>query len=402
MSPGGAGLQGRLYEIPDTRVSERVQHFPESVIREMTRLANLHGAINLSQGFPDFDPPQEILKAAKEALDKGHNQYSTTWGAEEFRQAIAESFERFQGLRVDPDENVVVTCGATEAMMAAMLSLVNPGEEVIIFEPFYENYGPDSIVSGARPRFVTMEWPGFSVPEESLREAFGPATKAVILNTPNNPTGKVFDLNEMKLIADLCEDYDAICVTDEIYEHIVYDGKRHVSIATLGGMWERTVTINSLSKTFSVTGWRLGYAVAPRTLTAALRRTHDFLTVGAPHPLQIAGARALRMPDTYFEDLRRDYAERRRVLLDALTSVGFRCIRPSGAYYIMADITPLGFDDDVKFSRYMVEDIGVAVVPGSSFYSRPEDGRHIVRFAFPKRVETLREAARRLERLKSP
>lgn len=402
MRRGGEGLESRVYEIPDARVSERVQHFPESVIREMTRLANLHGAINLSQGFPDFDPPAEIIQAAKEALEAGYNQYSTTWGAEEFRQAIAESFQRFQGLDVDPDENVVVTCGATEAMMTAMLSVVNPGEEVIIFEPFYENYGPDSIVSGARPRFVTMEWPDFSVREEPLKEAFGRKTKAIILNTPNNPTGKVFTRDEMMLIADLCVDHDVVCVTDEIYEHIVYDGKRHISMATLGYMWERTITINSLSKTFSVTGWRLGYSIAPRSLTAALRRTHDFLTVGAPHPLQIAGARALRMPDAYFERLRRDYEERRRVLVEALDSLGFRCIKPSGAYYIMADIRPLGFDDDVKFSRYLVEEVGVAVVPGSSFYFRPEDGRHIVRFAFPKRVETLKEAAQRLGRLSQP
>ncbi|MFQ5838571.1 MAG: pyridoxal phosphate-dependent aminotransferase [Thermoplasmata archaeon] len=401
MSYGEEGAQSRPFEIPDRRLSDRVQYFPESVIREMTRLSNTYGAINLSQGFPDFDPPQEIIGAVKRALDGGYNQYSTTWGAEDFRLAIAESFHRFQGMSVDPDENVVVTCGATEAMMAAMLSLVNPGDEVIIFEPFYENYGPDSIVSGASPTFVPMEWSDFAIDEERLKEAFGHRTKAIILNTPNNPTGKVFDPGELRLIADLCEDHDVVCVSDEIYEHIVYDGRKHVSIATQGSMWERAVTINSLSKTFSVTGWRLGYAVASETLTAAIRRTHDFLTVGAPHPLQIAGAHALRMPDSYFEGLRKDYAERRELLFESLHSVGFRCVKPSGAYYIMADITPLGFDDDVEFTQYLVKEIGVAVVPGSSFYSRPEEGRHIVRFAFPKRMETLETAARRLEKLRA-
>ncbi len=399
MSSGEEGLHTTPFEIPDSRLSERVQHFPESVIREMTRLSNAYGAINLSQGFPDFDPPAEIIQAAKRAMDDGYNQYSTTWGSEDFREAIVASFSRFQGMDVDPNENVVVTCGATEAMMASMLSLINPGDEVIVFEPFYENYGPDSIVSGARPRFVPMEWPTFRIGEEDLKAAFGPLTKALILNTPNNPTGKVFDIAELKLIGDLCEDYDAVCVTDEIYEHIVYDGRAHISIATLGDMWERTITISSLSKTFSMTGWRLGYAVATDTLTAALKRTHDFLTVGAPHPLQVAGARALEMPDSYFEDLRKDYTKRREVLFDSLQSLGFRCVKPGGAYYIMADMTHLGFEDDVSFAEYMVKEVGVAVVPGSSFFSHPEQGRSLVRFAFPKRLETLEEATRRLEKL---
>ncbi len=399
MSYGGEGLKSAPYEIPDARLADRVQHFPESIIREMTRLSEAHGAINLSQGFPDFDPPQEIIQAAKTALEEGYNQYSTTWGARPFREAIAQSFQRFQGMEVDPDENVVVTCGATEAMMASMLSLVNPGEEVIIFEPFYENYGPDSIVSGAKPRFVSLEWPEFRVEEERLKEAFGTGTKALILNTPNNPTGKVFESGEMRLIADLCEDHNVVCVTDEIYEHILYDGRRHISIATLGDMWDRTVTINSLSKTFSVTGWRLGYALAPDTLTAAIKRTHDFLTVGAPHPLQVAGVRALMMPDSYFEGLREDYSRRREVLFKALQSIGFRCIRPGGAYYIMADIGPLGYQDDWAFTGYLVKDVGVAVVPGSSFYSDPAAGSHLVRFAFPKKLQTLKEAARKLQKL---
>ena len=387
------------FAIADARVSDRVQHFPESVIREMTRLANRHGAINLAQGFPDFDPPEEILEAARDALTEGYNQYATTWGAEDFRQAIAESALRFQGLEVDPDAHVVVTCGATEAMMAAMLSLIDPGEEVVVLEPFYENYGPDAVVSGARPVFVPMEWPTYRLDEEALKAAFGRETKAIILNTPNNPTGRVFDEGSLRLVADLCSDHDVVCVTDEIYEHIVYDGRRHVSIATLGGMWERTVTISGLSKTFSVTGWRLGYALAPRTLTEALKRTHDFLTVGAPHPLQIAGAHALRMGDSYFEALRAAYAERREVLYDALTAIGFKCAKPEGSYYIMADIRPLTDKDDVGFSRFLVEEVGVAVVPGSSFFADPADGRFFVRFAFPKRVETLREATERLEKV---
>ncbi|MEE9268604.1 MAG: aminotransferase class I/II-fold pyridoxal phosphate-dependent enzyme [Thermoplasmata archaeon] len=387
------------FAIADARVSDRVQHFPESVIREMTRLANRHGAINLSQGFPDFDPPEEILEAARDALAEGYNQYATTWGAEDFRQAIAESALRFQGLEVDPDAHVVVTCGATEAMMAAMLSLIDPGEEVVVLEPFYENYGPDAIVSGARPVFVPMEWPTYRLDEEALKAAFGRETKALILNTPNNPTGRVFDEGTLRLVADLCSDHDVVCVTDEIYEHIVYDGRRHVSIATLGGMWERTVTISGLSKTFSVTGWRLGYALSPRTLTEALKRTHDFLTVGAPHPLQIAGAYALRMGDSYFEALRAAYTERREVLYDALTAIGFQCAKPEGSYYIMADIRPLTDKDDVGFSRFLVEEVGVAVVPGSSFFADPADGRFFVRFAFPKRMETLREATKRLEKV---
>ncbi|MFQ5986851.1 MAG: pyridoxal phosphate-dependent aminotransferase [Thermoplasmata archaeon] len=387
------------FAIADPRVSDRVQHFPESVIREMTRLASRYGAINLSQGFPDFDPPAEILEAAQRALVEGYNQYATTWGAEEFRGAIAESVLRFQGLEVDPDAHVVVTCGATEAMMAAMLSLIDPGDEVVVLEPFYENYGPDAVVSGARPVFVPMEWPSYRIDEEALKAAFRRGTKAIILNTPNNPTGRVFDEGTLRLVADLCTDHGVVCVTDEIYEHILYDGRRHVSMATLGDMWEHTVTISGLSKTFSITGWRLGYAVSPRTLTEAMKRTHDFLTVGAPHPLQIAGAHALRMGDDYFEALGKEYAERREVLFNALTAIGFECAEPEGSYYIMADIRPLTDKDDVAFSRFLVEEVGVAVVPGSSFYADATHGRSFIRFAFPKRVETLRRATRRLEKV---
>lgn len=399
MPAGGGEFAARSFALPDPRVAERVQHFPESVIREMTRLANRHGAINLAQGFPDFDPPEAVVEAARDALRRGYNQYATTWGAESLRTAIAESARRFQGLHVDPDRHVVVTCGATEAMMCALLSLVNPGETVVIPEPFYENYGPDALVSGARPVFVPMAWPEFELREDDLQDAVGPETKALILNTPNNPTGQVLPETTLRLLADLCADYDVLCLTDEIYEHITYDGRRHVSIATLGDMWERTVTVSGLSKTFSVTGWRLGYAVAPESLTAALKRTHDFLTVGAPHPLQVAGAHALRMEDPYFETLRADYAERREILVGALQRIGFDCRPPEGAYYVMADIRPLGYDDDVAFSEHLVRDVGVAVVPGSSFYARPEDGRAFVRFAFPKRAATLRTAVERLQAL---
>jgi aminotransferase len=389
----------RSYAIADPRVASRVQHFPESVIREFTRLAQVHDAINLAQGYPDFDPPEELKVAAKAAIDGGYNQYSITWGARELREAVVAKVKRSYGLGVDPDENVVVTCGATEAMMATMLALINPGDEVVIFEPFYENYGPDALVSGARPRFVPMEPPGFTIDAEALKAAFGPRTKACILNTPNNPTGKVFGQEEMKLIADLATERDAIVVTDEIYEHILYDGAQHIPMATLGDMFERTVTISGLSKTYSVTGWRLGYTVAPKTLTDALRRTHDFLTVGAPHPLQMAAVAALNVPEAYYQDLASMYARKRRILYNTLQEVGFKPIMPRGAYYIMADISGLTREDDVAFANRLVQRERVAVVPGSSFYSRPEMGAHIVRFTFSKRDETLWEAARRLKGL---
>src|SRR3990170_2355634 len=311
--------------IRDRRVSHPVQLFPESVIREMTRIAHVHGAVNLAQGFPDFAPPRELTEAAKRALDGGHNQYSITWGARELRESIARRAKEFNGIDADPEANLVVTCGSTEAMMAAMLSLVNPGDEAVIFEPFYENYGPDAIVSGARPRYVRLEWPDWSLDEERLKAAFTPRTKALILNTPNNPTGKVFSRDELRLIADLCADRDVVAVTDEIYEHIVFDGARHVSLATVGDMADRTITINGISKTYSATGWRVGWAIAPRTLADAMRRTHDFLTVGAPHPLQVAAVTALSLPDAYYRDLAAMYTARRDAFVRALTEVGLAC-----------------------------------------------------------------------------
>jgi len=387
------------FRIADKRVADRVQHFPESVIREMTRVAAKHGAINLAQGFPDFDPPREIVDAARSALEGPHHQYAITWGAKPFRDAIAAKAKRFNGIDADPEANVVVTCGATEAMMAAMLSVVNPGDEVVIPEPFYENYGPDAIVSGAEARFMPMAWPSWKIDEEALKAAFTARTKAIVLNTPNNPTGKVFDRDELKLIADLVEERNALAITDEIYEHIAYGGKKHVSIATLDSMAERTVTINGLSKTYSVTGWRVGWAIAPRTIADAMKRVHDFLTVGAPHPLQIAGAVALGFPEAYYQELAGMYERKRDLLWRALEAVGFEAVRPDGAYYIMADHTPFGFADDWAFTTHLVEKIGVAVVPGSSFYSDPEDGKRYVRFMFSKKDETLREAAARLEKL---
>lgn len=387
-------------QIRDHRVSDRVQKFPESIIREMTRIAQIHGAVNLAQGFPDFDPPRAVVEAAKAALDNGYNQYSITWGARELRDAIARKAKAFNGIDANPEENLVVTCGSTEAMMTAMLSLINDGDEVIIFEPFYENYGPDAVVSGARPRYVHMRWPDWTLDEEELKAAFTPRTKALILNTPNNPTGKVFRQDELELIADLCEDHDVVAVTDEIYEHIIYDGLKHVSLAAVGNMAERTVTINGLSKTYSATGWRIGWAIAPATLASAMRRTHDFLTVGAPHPLQVAAVTALQLPQSYYDELARSYLAKRNRFVKGLQSVGLDSRAPGGAYYVMADVSGFPFEGDWSFAMYLVERLRVAVVPGSSFYGLPEDGRRFVRFNFSKRDETLAEALSRLEGLR--
>ncbi len=362
----------------------------------MTRIAALHDAVNLAQGYPDFEPPPELIAAAKKALDGGYNQYSITWGARELREAIASKAKRFNRIDADPETNIVVTCGSTEAMMAAMLSIVNVGDEVIVLEPFYENYGPDAIVSGARPKYVRLEWPDWRLSEEGLKSAFTKRTKAIILNTPNNPTGKVFSKQELRLVGDLCEDRDVTAVTDEIYEHIVYDGAKHVSLATVGDMAERTITINGLSKTYSATGWRVGWAIATKTLVDAMRRTHDFLTVGSPHPLQIAAVTALSLPASYYERLRASYEERRDLLVSALRSLGFRCRPPGGAYYVMADFSAFARPDDWAFAMYLVERLRVATVPGSSFYGRPEDGRRFVRFMFSKRDRTLKEAIDRL------
>jgi len=382
------------------RASQKAARFTESVIREMTRLANQHGAVNLSQGFPDFPAPAEIKEAARQAIDADVNQYAVTWGAKPLRDAIAKKFERNYGVAVDPERELTVTCGSTEAIVAALLAVLNPGDETIVFEPFYENYGPDAILSGAVPRFVKLRAPDWSFDPDELRRAFNKKTRAIVINTPNNPTGKVFTREELTLIASLCQEFDALAITDEIYEHILYDGAVHIPIATLPGMAERTITINGMSKTYAVTGWRVGWAIAPPEITNAIRKVHDFLTVGAAAPLQAAGAIALALPDAYYTELAESYRVKREKLLPILERVGFKVYKPKGAYYTMTETSGLGWNDDVALARYMVETIGVAVVPGSSFYDDPKDGRSQVRFAFCKKSETLDEAERRLSKLK--
>jgi len=367
-----------------TVLAERTRIFTESVIREMTRIALQHGAINLAQGFPDFPAPEAIKEAAVAAIRADFNQYAITWGSKSLRDAIAAKTLRFAGYAPDPEREITVACGATESMMAAMLAVVNPGDEVIVFEPFYENYGPDAALSGAKLVFVPLEEPDFHFDQDRLRAAFSPRTKAIIINTPHNPTGKVFTREELAFIGELCQEFDALIITDEIYEHIIYDGHVHVSPATLPGLRERTITISGISKTFSVTGWRIGYLIAPPDLTDAIRKVHDFLTVGAPAPLQEAAAVALGFPDSFYAELAAAYAARRDVLLTALADVGFRVYRPQGAYYIMADITPFGATDDVAFSRFLTAEIGVAPAQGTSFYQNPEIGRNQICVTFCK------------------
>jgi aspartate/methionine/tyrosine aminotransferase len=366
----------------------------------MTRLATKHGAVNLAQGFPDFPAPAEIKQAAKEAIDRDVNQYAITWGAKSLRNAIAQKFQRTQGVGVDPEREITVCCGSTEAMMSAMMAIINPGDEVIVFEPFYENYGPDAILSGATPRFVKLQAPDWTFDRDELARAFTPCTKALILNTPNNPTGKVFTREELEFIRDLAIRANAYVITDEIYEHILYDGATHISMASLEGMRDRTITINGMSKTYSVTGWRVGWAIAAPQVTASIRKVHDFLTVGAAAPLQEAGALALALPDSYYERVAATYLTKRDFTVEMLTKAGLRCFVPRGAYYIMTDISAFHYPDDVSFSRYLVEEIGVAVVPGSSFFNLAADGHSIVRFTFCKKETTLQAAAERLAKLR--
>jgi len=381
-------------------VSERSTRFTESVIREMTRLCQQYGGVNLAQGFPDFPAPQPLKDEAARAVQADVNQYAITWGAKRLRDALVAKTERFSGLRYDPEAEVTVCCGATECMASTLLALVNPGEEVIVFEPFYENYGPDAVLCGAAPRFVRLREPDWSFDPEELTKAFGNRTKAIVINTPNNPTGKVFSRAELETIAALCRKWDVVAVTDEIYEHILFDGAQHVSLAGLEGMRERTVTISGVSKTYSVTGWRVGWCLAPPALSGAIRKVHDFLTVGAPAPLQEAAATALEMPVGYYDRLADGYRERRDFLVPALEAAGFRPFRPRGAYYVMTDISGFGFSDDRAFARHLVAEVGVAAVPGSSFYSDPNAGRQRLRFHFARRRETLEAAVERLGRLK--
>lgn len=413
-------------KISKNRISKKAASFAESVIREMTREAMKYGAVNLSQGFPDFAAPEDIKLKAQEAIAEDFNQYAITWGTKDFRDAIVEKTKWFLGLDIDAETEITVTCGSTEGMIAGMMATVDPGEEVIVFEPFYENYSPDAILSDAKPVHVPLYQTedGWNFERDELRNAFNENTKAIIICNPNNPTGKVFSREELEFIADLCKEFDVICYTDEIYEHIIYDqGKRqkvkdkieensneqlttdneqpkHISMAQLDGMRERTVVVNSLSKTYSVTGWRVGYCIAPPDITDAIRKVHDFLTVGAAHPLQKAGAYALSLPQSYYTDLQKEYQKKRDYIIPVLQDVGFKCDSPDGAYYVMTDISDFGFENDIEFTKHLIREIGVAVVPGSSFYHDKSLGSQKVRFCFCKKDETLEAAAERLQKLK--
>ncbi len=384
-------------------ISKRVQGFTESVIREMTRINNQHNGINLAQGMPNFPPPKELLEAAHRAIDGDFHQYAITWGTPSLRRAIAEKYKKFYGMELDPERHITVCCGSTETMLATLLAALNPGDEVIIFEPFYENYGPGCIIAGAEPVFVPLEPPDFGFDPDRLARAVTPRTRAIIFNSPNNPSGKVFSRTELQLIADLCLKHDLLAITDEIYEHIVYDGAGHTPIATLPGMADRAITISGISKSYSVTGWRIGYAVANPELSLGIRRAHDFITVGAPHPLQEAAVTALHLPDSYYVHLRESYQARRDLLLGKVIEAGFIAFKPQGAYYILTEaahfLKEYDCKDDAEFAMFLVKDVGVATVPGSSFYAHPELGKTKIRFCFPKTDDMLIEAGRRLQKL---
>lgn len=382
--------------------SVKAQQFTESVIREMSRVAAQYQAINLAQGFPDFPAPEELKAAAARAVFADHNQYAVTWGTKELRDAIAAKIRRDYQVEFDPERQITVCCGATEGMIAALLATINPGEEVIIFEPFYENYGADVVLCGAIPKYIKLNAPDYGFDFAELRAAFTEKTRAIIINTPNNPTGKVFRRDELEFIAGLCREFDALAITDEIYEHITYDGAAHIPMWTLPEMAERTIAVNSVSKTYSVTGWRIGFVTASPEITQAIRKVHDFLTVGAAAPLQTAVVDAFKFEPAYYRELSDFYQERRDFLISALEDAGFKCIKPAGAYYIMADITPFGYDDDIEFTYFLTREIGVAVVPGSTFYrSTTTDGNTYVRFCFCKNFDTLQSAAGRLAKLKA-
>jgi aminotransferase len=384
---------------PNRFQSERTRDFTESVIREMSRLAIRRGAVNLAQGFPDFPAPDWLKQAACNAILDDVNQYSITWGAKPLRDAIAAKYLRTYALEVDPETEITVCCGSTEGMIAALLGLADPGAEIVVFEPFYENYSPDTKLCGASRRLVRLHAPDWSFDDFELRQAFNSRTRAIIINTPHNPTGKVFSRRELELIAELCQEYDVLALTDEIYEHIVYDGAVHVPIVTLPGMRSRSVLVNSMSKTFSVTGWRVGWVIAAPELTSTIRKVHDFLTVGAAAPLQQASAVALSAGEDYYNHLAADYRQRRDFLVKTLTDSGFRCYSPAGAYYVMTDISSFRAASDREFARQLIQNNGIAAVPGSSFY---EDGQNIekIRFCFCKSYETLEEARRRLRKLR--
>ena len=380
--------------------SIKANQFEESVIREMSRIANEYNAINLAQGFPDFPAPDFIKKYAIEAISNDINQYAITWGSKNLRNAIVNKFKLFYNIDYNPETEVTVCCGSTECMIASLMGVVNEGDEVIIFEPFYENYGPDVILCGAKPVYVRLKAPDFSFDENDIKKAFNNKTKAIIINTPHNPTGKVFSKQELELISKYCIEYNVIAITDEIYEHIYYTNKPHIPIATISGMRDRTITINGLSKTFSVTGWRIGYILAPENLTKGIRKVHDFLTVGAPAPLQEASAKALETDLKYYNNLRIFYDIRKNLMLDALKRAGFNVIEPEGAYYIMASFENFNFDNDVTFTEFLIKEIGIAVVPGSSFYTKNSPDRNkYVRFCFCKTEDTLKAAIKKLEKL---
>ncbi len=387
-----------LPSLPRTRFkSDRTGQFKESVIREMSRVAHRHGAVNLAQGFPDFAAPEVLKAAAAQAVLSDVNQYAITWGAKPFRDAIAAKYVRDYALHLDPEREITVVCGATEGMIATLLAVTNPEDEVVMFEPFYENYGPDTLLSGATQKLVPLRAPDWTFDRTELRRAFSARTKAIIINSPNNPTGKVFSLKELEYIAELCQEFDVLAVTDEIYEHILFDGAIHIPMMQLAGMRDRTVLVNSMSKTYSVTGWRVGWVLASPDLTDTIRKVHDFLTVGAAAPLQQAGVTALALPDSYYRNLSTAYQHKRELMLEVLEQAGFRCFRPQGAYYIMTDISGFGYENDVQFVRDLVEKVGVAGVPGSSFFESPERGATFVRFCFCKSEETIQQARSRLQ-----
>jgi aspartate/methionine/tyrosine aminotransferase len=379
--------------------AERTLGITESVIREMTRLAIQHNAVNLAQGFPDFPAPQILKDAARQAIADDINQYAITWGAKPFRDAISAKYRRTYNLEIDPEREITVCCGSTEGMIASLLAVSDPGDEIIIFEPFYENFGPDTMLCSAERKFVRLHPPDWRFDPDELRRAFSPRTKAIIINSPGNPTGHVLDREQLECIAQLCQEFDALAITDDIYEHIIFDGAQHIPMMAIPGMRDRTILINSMSKTYSVTGWRVGWVLASPEITQSVRKVHDFLTVGAAAPLQQAGVTALSLPDTYYTELACEYAARRDMLLAMLEKAGFRCSRPRGAYYIMANISAFGFPDDVSFVRHMVEHAKLAAVPGSSFFGNSLDGSHWIRFCFPKKYETLKEAEACLSRL---